>query len=74
MARRPGFTDVEMENRPEWHDLFTRVYQAALDLGDPRDDAALADLQQEARKQLPTADLTRRVVVTAVAAGARPTG
>jgi hypothetical protein len=48
--------------------------QAALDLGDPRDDAALADLQQEARKQLPLADLTRRVVVTAVAPGARPTG
>jgi hypothetical protein len=45
-----------------------------LDLGDPRDDAALADLQQEARKQLPLADLTRRVVVTAVAPGARPTG
>ena len=20
---------------PEWHDLFTRVYQIALDLGDP---------------------------------------
>lgn len=62
-----GFADIEMEDRPRWHDLFTRVYRIALDLGDPRDDAVLADLQDEARKRLPVADLQRRVVVIAIA-------
>lgn len=62
-----GFADIEMEDRPEWHDLFTRVYRIALDLGDPRDDAVLADLQDEARQRLPVADLMHRVVVTAIA-------
>ncbi len=62
-----GFADIAMEDRPEWHDLFTRVYQIALDLGDPRDDAVLADLQDEARQRLPVADLKHRVVVTAIA-------
>ena len=62
-----GFTDIAMEDRPEWHNLFTRVYQVALDLGDPRDDAVLANLQDEARQRLPVADLKQRVVVTAIA-------
>ena len=72
-----GFTDIAMEDRPEWHDLFTRVYQIALDLGDPRDDAVLANLQDEARQRLPVADLKQRVVVTAIAPGrprAAPSG
>ncbi len=56
---------AEMQDRAEWHDLYTRVYQVALDLGDPRDDTSLADLQDEARQRLPMADLMRRVVVTA---------
>lgn len=60
-----GFTDVNMAERPEWHALRTRVYQIALDLGDPGDDPALADLQDEARHRLPLAGLSRRVVVTA---------
>jgi len=54
-----------MQDRAEWHDLYTRVYQVALDLGDPHDDTSLADLQYEARQRLPMADLMRRVVVTA---------
>jgi ubiquinone/menaquinone biosynthesis C-methylase UbiE len=62
-----GFADVGVEARPEWHDLYTRVYRIALDLGDPRDDAGLASLQDEARRRLPEAGLTRRVVVTATA-------
>jgi ubiquinone/menaquinone biosynthesis C-methylase UbiE len=62
-----GFTRIEMEVRPEWHDLYTRVYRAALNLGDPGIDAALADLQDEARRHLPMADLRQRVVVTAIA-------
>jgi hypothetical protein len=47
--------------------LYTRVYQVALGLDDPRDDAPLADLQDEARQRLPLADLIHRVVVTAIA-------
>lgn len=67
LLRGAGFTDIEMEARPEWHDTFTRVYRVALDLGDPGDDALLADLQDEARQRLPLADLTHRVVITATA-------
>jgi ubiquinone/menaquinone biosynthesis C-methylase UbiE len=62
-----GFTDIEMEARAEWHEAFTRVYQVALDLGDPGDDAYLADLQDEARRRLSVADLILRVVITATA-------
>ena len=52
---------------PEWHDLYTRIYRVAIDLGDRRDDSGLASLQDEARRRLPEAGLTRRVVVTATA-------
>ncbi len=62
-----GFTDVEIEARPGWHELYTRVYRVALELGDPGGDAPLADLQDEARRELPLADLKRRVLVTATA-------
>jgi len=54
-----------MAEQPGWHALWTRVYQVALDLGDPGDDTALADLQDEARRRLPLTGLSRRVVVTA---------
>jgi ubiquinone/menaquinone biosynthesis C-methylase UbiE len=64
-----GFADIEMEDRPEWHDLFTRILRIALDLGDPGDDARLAELQDEARQILPVADLMHRVIVTAIAPG-----
>jgi SAM-dependent methyltransferase len=64
-----GFTDIEMEARPEWHDAFTRVYQVALNLGDPGDDAYLADLQDEARRRLRVADLLLRVAITATSPG-----
>jgi ubiquinone/menaquinone biosynthesis C-methylase UbiE len=62
-----GFTDIETNARPEWHDTYTRVYRVALSLGDPGDDAVLADLQNEARQRLPLADLKDRVVVVATA-------
>ena len=62
-----GFAGIEMEDRPEWHDLFTRVYRIALELGDPRNDVVLADLQDEARQRLPVANLMCRVSVTAIA-------
>jgi len=62
-----GFTDVEIAARPEWHELYTRVYRVALELGDPGADASLADLQEEARHDLPVASLKQRVMVTATA-------
>ena len=64
--RSVGFADVQVESRPEWHDLFTRVYRTALDLGHPGDDVGLAALQDEARRHLPIAELVDRVVVTAI--------
>ena len=67
LLRGAGFADIQVEARPEWHDAFTRVYRVALSLGDPGDDAYLADLQDEARRRLPVADLVHRVVVTATA-------
>jgi len=60
-----GFAEVRVESRPEWHDLFTRVFQVALDLGDPGEDVGLASLQDEARQALPQAQLVDRVVATA---------
>jgi ubiquinone/menaquinone biosynthesis C-methylase UbiE len=70
-ALRPaGLVDIQVESRPEWHELFTRVYQVALDLGGPGEDVALARLQDEARRHLPIAELVDRVVVTAT----RPDG
>ena len=67
--RSAGFAGIEMQTRPEWHDLWTRVYRVALDLGDPVGDTLLADLQDEARHRLPLADLIDRVAVTATAPG-----
>ena len=69
VLRGAGFAGIEMEARPEWHDLWTRVYRVALDLGDPSGDVLLADLQDEARHRLPVADLIHRVAVTAIAPG-----
>jgi SAM-dependent methyltransferase len=65
LLRGAGFAHVETETRPEWQDVWTRVYRVALDLGDPGQDIALADLQDEARKHLPLADLLHRVALTA---------
>jgi ubiquinone/menaquinone biosynthesis C-methylase UbiE len=67
LLRGAGFAGVEVEARAEWHDTFTRIYRVALGLGDPGDDFRLADLQDEARRRLPLADLQNRVVVTAAA-------
>lgn len=57
-----GFTEIRVEARPDWHEVYTRVYRTALDAGDPAGDTALANLQDEARERLPTADLIDRVV------------
>lgn len=67
VLRSAGFTGIDVEARQEWHDLYTRLYRVALDLGDPAGDAVLAGLQDEARRRLPMADLVHRVAVTATA-------
>jgi SAM-dependent methyltransferase len=67
--RSAGFANVVVEGRPEWHQRVTRVFEVALELGDPGEDAGLASLQEEARRNLPLADLADRVVATAI----RPT-
>jgi len=67
LLRSAGFADIELAAQPEWHDLWTRLYRVALDLGDPGGDAALADLQDEARQRLPVANLVHRVAVAATA-------
>jgi SAM-dependent methyltransferase len=64
-----GFAQVVVESRPEWHERFTRMLQVGLDLGDPGEDVGLASLQDEARRVLPLAHLTDRVVVTAARPG-----
>jgi ubiquinone/menaquinone biosynthesis C-methylase UbiE len=68
--RSVGFVDVRVASRPEWHELFVRVYRVALELGGPGEDVALAGLQDEARRHLPLAELVDRAVVTAT----RPDG
>jgi SAM-dependent methyltransferase len=62
--RSAGLAEVAVEARPDWHELFTRVYEVALEL-DATGDEALAALQDEARRHLPLAGLVDRVVVTA---------
>lgn len=70
VLRSAGLAEVVVESRPEWHQRFTQVFQVALELGDPGEDAGLASLQEEARRNLPMADLADRVVATAT----RPNG
>jgi len=67
LLRGAGFAGIEMQARPEWHDLWIHVYRVALGLGDPGEDTSLANLQDEARSRLPGTDLVHRVVVTATA-------
>lgn len=62
-----GFTRVECVQRPAWTDTYLRIYRVALELGDPGEDTALAGLQAEAKRRLPTAHLLRRVAVSAIA-------
>ena len=57
----PGPRLIELQQRTP------RVYQAAIDLGDPGDDTLLADLQDEARHRLPVAELLHRVTLSATA-------
>ncbi|WP_127361663.1 class I SAM-dependent methyltransferase [Actinacidiphila soli] len=65
VLRAAGFSTVECHDRPAWSDTYLRIYRTALQQGDPGRDVALAGLQGEARRRLPTAHLLRRVAITA---------
>ncbi|WP_131770576.1 SAM-dependent methyltransferase [Candidatus Protofrankia californiensis] len=67
VLRTAGFIAVECHTRPGWTDTYLRIYRAALQMGPPGGDTALASLQGEARRRLPTAHHLYRVVVVAVA-------
>jgi hypothetical protein len=67
-----GFIEVQVESRSEWHELFTRVFRTALELGDPGKDLGLASLQDEARHALPQANRVDRVVGIATRPNRRP--
>ncbi|MGH3978117.1 MAG: hypothetical protein ACRDRZ_03805 [Pseudonocardiaceae bacterium] len=66
--RAAGFA-VREEEHPPWMDVQRRVFELALEAGDPGDDAALRALQDEARSILPIHDELRRVLVVAQAPG-----
>ncbi|WP_020573807.1 class I SAM-dependent methyltransferase [Actinopolymorpha alba] len=59
-----GFVDVEVTERPDWHDRYRAVYEAVLRL-EPGDDDAVRGLAREARSNLPLVGRKRRVLVTA---------
>lgn len=67
VLRTAGFASVACHAQPTWSEAYLRIYRVALQLGEPGADTALAGLQGEARRRLPTAHLLRRVAVTAIA-------
>jgi SAM-dependent methyltransferase len=59
-----GFTEIAMQEHPEWHDAQRAVYEAALGL-DAGSDPGLRSLQREAEQGLPRMAGVRRVLVVA---------
>jgi SAM-dependent methyltransferase len=59
-----GFTDIAVQEHPEWQDAQRAVYQAAMNL-DAGSDLGLRSLQREARQGLPRMARVRRVLVVA---------
>ncbi|MFG2435790.1 class I SAM-dependent methyltransferase [Streptomyces sp. NPDC048508] len=64
-----GFTDIGTADDPAWDTAYQEIYRQAITVPSERG-TALAGLQGEARRRLPTAHLLRRIAVTAV----RPAG
>ncbi|MFE1986753.1 class I SAM-dependent methyltransferase [Streptomyces mirabilis] len=60
-----GFTDVHCATAPAWDAAYQGIYRTALTL-QAEPGSALAGLQGEARRRLPTAHLLRRVAVTGI--------
>jgi hypothetical protein len=70
--RAAGFTSVHCATAPTWDIAYQGIYHTALTLhAEPG--SALAGLQGEARRRLPTAHLLRRVAVTGLR-GSEPRG
>ncbi|GAA3756715.1 SAM-dependent methyltransferase [Salinactinospora qingdaonensis] len=67
VLRHIGFTRIEVVAQPSWNSAYQAIYRLALQHGEAGDDTALAGLQDEARRRLPTAHLLQRVAVTATA-------
>ncbi|MFD0069208.1 hypothetical protein ACFV99_17005 [Streptomyces sp. NPDC059944] len=65
MLRAAGFTDIGTADDPSWNTAYQEIYRQALAVPGGRG-TALAGLQGEARRRLPTAHLLRRITVTAV--------
>ncbi|MGC4814770.1 class I SAM-dependent methyltransferase [Micromonospora sp. DT228] len=65
LLRAAGFTDVEVAERPEWHQRERAVFQRALDT-EPGDDPALQQLRSEAGRVIPVMPRVRRVIASAV--------
>lgn len=67
--RSAGFADIEVRERPEWHEAARRLWQRSLEL-DAAGDPAIESTQNEGRRSLENHDKMRRLLVTAV----RPIG
>ncbi|MGV4985768.1 class I SAM-dependent methyltransferase [Streptomyces sp. NRAIS4] len=65
VLRAAGFTDLHCAGSPAWDTAYQGIYRTALTLH-TAPGTALAGLQGEARRRLPTAHLLHRVAVTAV--------
>ncbi|MFE5923182.1 class I SAM-dependent methyltransferase [Streptomyces sp. NPDC056468] len=65
VLRTAGFTGVHCASAPDWDAAYQGIYRTALTM-QAEAGSALAGLQGEARRRLPTAHLLRRVAVTAV--------
>ncbi|WP_406368748.1 ATP-grasp domain-containing protein [Streptomyces sp. NBC_00647] len=64
VLRTAGFTDIHTADDPTWDTAYQEIYRQALAVPSERG-TALAGLQGEARRRLPTANLLRRIAVTA---------
>lgn len=60
-----GFTDVEVVDKPEWLELETEMWHAAL-AADADGDAAMESMQEEARRVLARSGVLRRVFASAI--------
>jgi SAM-dependent methyltransferase len=56
---------VVNDDEPEWMALMRRTFELARDAGDPGEDQALANLQDEAERVLPVVDRSQRIFVVA---------
>ncbi|MFD5814792.1 class I SAM-dependent methyltransferase [Streptomyces sp. NPDC127038] len=64
VLRTAGFTDIRTADDPSWDTAYQEIYRQALALPS-ESGTALAGLQGEAHRRLPTAHLLRRIAVTA---------